>query len=338
MKKTLITLIALSGITIADDYTYIGGQDGWAEEAKNWKNADGALLKDSGLLSSDNSLTPGNNFIIADGQSVKAGGNTGGFAGATVVIQNGGTLKIDETSAVGSSANVTVQGTLSIANNKILGPAQVSVDKGGKIEANGYIGAATITLNAGAVLTTDGDLKLNGTTFNVSESLNLGNTWLDGNDSCGSATFNLGDSGIVNYDTVVYHDTRWKGSITLSANCLEGALTGSGDVLLYERTLVTATAWNAANYDNGGGRLEDLFANHVNGGTITLNGTTLTFASEGFDAGALTAAHVGQYQLVMENNAIKVQYAAYAPIPEPTTATLSLLALAGLAARRRRNK
>lgn len=54
-----------------------------------------------------------------------------------------------------------------------------------------------------------------------------------------------------------------------------------------------------------------------------------------FNEAALTGTDVGQYRFLIEDNALKVQYAAYL-VPEPTTATLSLLALACLAARRRR--
>ena len=56
--------------------------------------------------------------------------------------------------------------------------------------------------------------------------------------------------------------------------------------------------------------------------------------------GELTADMLGQYKLTFETleNGNKIIVANYvtAMTPEPTTATLSLLALCGLAARRRR--
>ena len=356
MKKTLITLLALAGAAAAADYTYVGSNDDWAEEAENWQNSDGNKLAASGFISANSgALTSGNNFIISNGKSVMAGGNTGGFAGATVTVQSGGTLKIDEPGTV-SNANVIVQGTLSVATNKTLGTSTITVEKngkvtadgnigaanisvkeGGQLTANGYIGAATITLGKGAGFTTDGDCKLKGTTFNVVETLTLGNIWLDNNGNTGSATFNLGDTGKVSFGTLAYRvgasdNTKWSGTYTLSANCADGYLSGSGELALFERTLCTFNSFTA-NSGNITTLLDDYFV-----GAITLNGETLQRSETAFDANALTAENVGQYTFYIDNNKnLKVQYAAYTQsIPEPTTATLSLLALCGLAARRRR--
>ncbi|MBQ8899952.1 MAG: PEP-CTERM sorting domain-containing protein, partial [Akkermansia sp.] len=100
------------------------------------------------------------------------------------------------------------------------------------------------------------------------------------------------------------------------------------------------------------------------GGTMTdTNGLTLTSAREGNvtlhaweaapteenpnagdytgaiytnDSLEATAANYGKYLLGADKKGIYVQYVKADIVPEPTTATLSLLALAGLAARRRR--
>lgn len=337
MKKTLITLLALAGAAAAAEYTYVGSNDDWAETANNWQNSDGNKLATSGFINANGgALTSGNSFIISNGKTVKAGGNTGGFAGATVTVQSGGTLKIDEAGTV-SGANVIVQGTLSVASNKTLGASTITVEQGGKLIVDGFIGAATITLGKGAGFTTDGDLKLNGTTFNVTEALTLGNIWLDNNGSTGSATFNLGDSGVLNFGTLAYRvgdadRTKWSGTYTFSANCADGYLSGTGEITLFERTLCTFKGFTANSGDITT-LLDDYFV-----GAITLNGETLQRSETAFDANALTAENVGQYTFYIDNNKnLKVQYAAYTQsIPEPTTATLSLLALAGLAARRRR--
>ena len=66
--------------------------------------------------------------------------------------------------------------------------------------------------------------------------------------------------------------------------------------------------------------------------TITVNQTT--FATNTLTA---TAEDYGKYFLSVDNKGVYVSYVkATNNIPEPATATLSLLALAGLCARRRR--
>lgn len=67
-------------------------------------------------------------------------------------------------------------------------------------------------------------------------------------------------------------------------------------------------------------------------GTLAYNGSTADITlGETFDVKAITATFDGDGSYVAHLNDIKLEV-----IPEPTTATLSLLALAGLAARRRR--
>ncbi len=345
MKKTFIALLALAGVAAAENYSYEGSTDDWAEEAENWHDGQSNLLGSSGFLSdSDNSgKVSGSTFTIGNGKSAKAGGHTGGFNGATINIEEGGTLKVDHNNAIGANATVNVSGNLVVNSNKVLGPATVKVSGTGAMNVNGHIGAANITLDKGATFTTDGDLKLNGTTFTLEETLNLGNVWLDGNANTGNATFNLGESGIVAFGTLSYrvgaNDTaRWTGTYTLSANSNEGyGYTLSDDeVGLFTRTLMTF-----ADFTANSGDLSTLLE-QIEGGEITLLDGTMMTQREGnaaFDGTALTGADVGQYRFVIEDmiegKALKVQYAAYL-VPEPTTATLSLLALAGLAARRRR--
>ena len=168
----------------------------------------------------------------------------------------------------------------------------------------------------------------------------------DDNGNSGHITFNLKDNGIVAYNDIYFKTAEgaqsgWGGTLTLSANCSVGLLEGSG-LNLHTRDLVT---FNSLNNNAGYGSKEALLANYINGGSITLNGEELTYSATGFDSASLNAEDVGKYTFILTDNAIRLQYVAYSQaatvpetpaIPEPTTATLSLLALCGLAARRRR--
>lgn len=370
MKKTFIAFLALAGVAAAADYTYVGIVDGWAETATNWEDADGNSLGSSRLLNdpANSGKISGSTFTIADTQSVKAGHNTGGFNGATVNIEQGGTLKIDNASAVyGKDTKVNVSGKLVVNSGKTLGTtgdegaATVNVLDGGVLESIGriektkvvvtsggelkvgtdtHIGAANITLKQGATFTGHDDLKLKDTTFTLEETLTLGTMYLDANTNTGSATFNL-----MNGEAKVALGALWLNSdgwgsndtYTFSADCsMSGGFgyTLSDDAVgLYTRDLMTYASFNS-----GVGSTEADFLSHIRGGEFTLlNGIKMTQreGNAAFDEAALTAADVGQYRFLIEGNTLKVQYAAYL-VPEPTTATLSLLALAGLAARRRR--
>lgn len=74
-----------------------------------------------------------------------------------------------------------------------------------------------------------------------------------------------------------------------------------------------------------------------------MNGITLSFSSVEFDQASVTSAYVFTPELTLteEETLLLAEEAGWAKlglaVPEPTTATLSLLALVGLAARRRRH-
>ena len=293
MRKAFIILVSLGSVASADTFSYTGANGGLFGDKGNWTNAETGLLMGSS----------GTYFEAADA------GNTFKINGEVTVSVNSKAQKLE-----GAIVEIGNNSTLSIAGGTSLG-------------------AATITVKDGGSLTLGNDVKVKGAVINTNSAVTIGNTWFDDNANCGDITFNLSDHGLVNYGTVTYRSSgtnAWSGKLTLSANCLEGALTGNGEVKLFERTLVAATGWTCKS-----GSMEELLANHVEGGSITLNSTELTCASVAFDTDALTADNVGQYRFIFDDNKIKVQYVAY-EVPEPATATLSLLALVGLAARRRR--
>ena len=64
------------------------------------------------------------------------------------------------------------------------------------------------------------------------------------------------------------------------------------------------------------------------------DGSALTKASGLMEGNA--ADYQGQYYLYTQNGDVKVQYVVAGAVPEPATATLSLLGLAALMLRRRR--
>ncbi|MGN0809875.1 MAG: PEP-CTERM sorting domain-containing protein [Akkermansia muciniphila] len=294
MRKAFIILVSLGSVASADTFSYTGANGGLFSDKGNWTNEEtGQLMGSSGT--SFDVADASNTFRINGEVTVAVNSNAQKLEGAIVEIGNNSTLSIDGRTS---------------------------------------LGAATITVKDGGSLTLGFDVKVKGAVINTNSAVTIGNTWFDASSECGDITFNLSDHGLVNYGTVTYRsagNSAWSGSLTLSANCLEGALTGNGEVKLFERTLVAATGWTPKD----GSTIEELLANHVEGGSITLNSTELTCASVAFDTNALTADNVGQYRFIFDDNKIKVQYVAY-EVPEPATATLSLLALVGLAARRRR--
>ncbi len=309
MKKTLITLLALAGVVNAETYYYVGGE--WAEVETNWQSESGANPKENTNGWTDTGT--GNTFIIGDGKTAKSGSNMT-FANTTLEIQDGGKLTVEDPTTF---KNTTVE-----------------IQNGGAVtvSAEAKFNGVTIDIADGGVFTTSnsgGGIKLKDTTINTNSALSLHRLTFNNDSNMGDITFNLDKEGKISVANT-YVMSGYTSSITLSAILQDGYLSGSGDIVLEERVLVD---FGTRVTSNGTGDELSALLSRVKGGTFTLNGEALTLGT--FDAAALTAGDVGKYKLVMDGSAVKVQYAAYS-VPEPTTATLSLLALAGLAARRRR--
>ena len=129
----------------------------------------------------------------------------------------------------------------------------------------------------------------------------------------------------------------WQGSTNLSD--LNGDATGTGwdnvasAGLVYSFGATSGTAVSFTLIDNDGNMLVNSYvlAGDLKSGSAGKAALT-------FDDSVLTSYYFNEYMGGNEANmqALSATVATTAPIPEPTTATLSLLALAGLAARRRR--
>ena len=164
-----------------------------------------------------------------------------------------------------------------------------------------FQGPSDVVVDSGSTfnLTVDGDFK-DGSEFTVNGTLNLDAT--GDNEWSQEHVFTLGNNGSL----TIANANNCGSSVTLKAQ-----LNGDEAGVIYTRTLLTYDNASLTNveFDFGQGWKD------VEGGEIT---------------------GVNQYKIANTATGIEVSYMAVAPIPEPTTATLSLLALAGLAARRRR--
>ena len=114
-----------------------------------------------------------------------------------------------------------------------------------------------------------------------------------------------------------------------------GLVSNYGSVYSYDDISVGTDGWfmNSGSHDG------------IAGYTVTITGnakadtTVLTFEKAGKNTVTMninSMLDANDFNIGEKISASNVSFTATAPIPEPTTATLSLLALAGLAARRRR--
>ena len=137
--------------------------------------------------------------------------------------------------------------------------------------------------------------------------------------------------------TTNWNSVQWQGDTNLSDLNGDAAGTGWDNVasagLVYSFGATSGTAVSFTLIDNDGNMLINSY--------VTAGGLKSASAGEAaltFDDSVLTSYYFNEYMGGKEADlkALSATVATTAPIPEPTTATLSLLALAGLAARRRR--
>ncbi len=198
----------------------------------------------------------------------------------------------------------------------------------------GIVVDGSMTLGGGDWGSAEHRQTLSGVSISVNGTLTLKSciTGLDtftlDADSMIGGTYNVGSSGIE------------KLRITLTdSSAVAADLSEAG---FYEKQL-TGTMWNAEKIKSA----ELIIDGYANGGLIFQNsegkyyskaewindGSDVTYSGEISELAAETAYTVAK----VSGSSIQGLYAhVFASVPEPSTATLSLLALAGLAARRRR--
>ena len=168
------------------------------------------------------------------------------------------------------------------------------------VKMQGASNGFTIGDGSSLTLNVSGAYKDNTFTYNVADtgSLTINLQSPSGVNANGLSVFNVGTGGSVTLTAV--------GSVTLGGGTVNATLADAGDGYIVTRELISLS--------------------NVSFETYTYN------FGEGWTAvDEITGAN--QYKIERTATGISVSYMA---VPEPTTATLSLLALAGLAARRRR--
>lgn len=344
MKKTLITLLALAGISCAAEttsktYVYTGDSNAWLDVAANWKDTatNTALSGGDGNGNLTAAQTAKNTFTV-DGGTVK-GGKMCHFTDATLDIKSNAKVSITGAQTPWTNAKVKVASGSSLtydAQGIRLTGTNIEIASGGSLKINKKVlfDGATLTAHGSdvSITSTVEDIKLKNFTLNLlSGKLAFGKTWFDGGSNSDGINFTLGEGASVSFSESSL-STGWNTTITLSTSFSKGYVqNGTGDVILGEQVLIDFGSIG----DNASTLNSYLTSGLFAGESIKADGSTLELGS--FDATALSAEDVGKYQFVIDGSKLKVQYAAYSQsIPEPTTAALSLLALAGLAARRRR--
>lgn len=301
MKKTIITLIALAGTAFAADVTWTGAAgDGKWSNSGNW----------SGLREGSSVPVAGDKIVIDNGDSVSS--DSYDYASGTankwtnnstaVIVKNGSSLTLGKPTTWRGDrydANFTIEELCSVSVAKTFLGANNSIY--GTLYIGGELspGVGTTSIDfgkSGSIQFLDGS---NNRMEGNSRTLTL-SAVLDTGVNGAGATYTLETRYLIMGDSDGDFNPGAYGSLTLSG----GLITGTNNL-----TLTSA-----------------LTSNPVLNGNNKYTSATLT----------ATEADYGKYILGCDGSGIYVQYVKADIIPEPTTATLSLLALAGLAARRRR--
>ena len=298
MKKTLITLMTLAGVAVAANVSWVGtANDGNWETATNWSG----------------------NVVPSAGDKITISGAT-----ATVTFDKNakGDYYNNETVLnVQNSAVVTLGTKAANASRPNANPifrAQFNIDETSKVVADTPFLCGTNNI------------------FGKLEVLNV----CDPAENC---TINFGERGIITYASGSSNSVEGNDrTFTIGAVLNTGILSDDATYTLETRYLIQGIK-GANNFNPGwwdpltlaGGRITG-----TNNLTLTsaLDSNPVLTETNKYTTASLTATadDFGKYILGCNASGIYVQYVKSSVVPEPTTATLSLLALAGLAARRRR--
>ncbi len=258
--------------------------------------------------------------------------NLNGSMAVDEVAQTAGTINVAKNASM-SADSVSVGGVFEVKDGGTLTAGSITVTEGGKLVNNGTISGASA-----AMLTADDDSMLiviaGGSMENYGQTDKAilvqdgGVLTLGDGASVGAVTMEQGGDISISGTAVTGALTLTGGTITFT----EGALleiTDGMNVTITDAVTIEVKLSDAAleNVMNGG--YYDLFKvseGDTSAVTTVLNGATVSFVSTS-NADNRVDAVVQQ-----DGGSVKIETL----VPEPTTATLSLLALAALAARRRR--
>ena len=301
MKKTIITLLALAGVAAAADVTWTGaaGDGNWSN-AENWSG----LRDDSSVPVAGDKITVANgDTVSSDAYDYASGAANKWTDGNTVItVKNGSTLTLGKPT---SWRGDRYDASFIIEEGSAVYVAKSFLQANNSIYGTLYIGGE---FSPGASITSI-DFGQNGSI----QFLEGSNNRMEGN----NRTLTLGavlDTGVNGAGATYTLETRYLimgdsdgdfnpgayGTLTLAG----GNIMGTGDMVL----------------------------------TSAMTENPVLTGNSKYTSGSLTATveDYGKYILGCDASGIYVQYVKADIIPEPATATLSLLALAGLAARRRR--
>ncbi|XBD73944.1 PEP-CTERM sorting domain-containing protein [Akkermansia massiliensis] len=241
--------------------------------------------------------TEGNTYELGNAGNWSNGiPSRGNGQGPDVIFNNAGTVNVN-----GAMVDTSDGGGITVTGN-----SNVTVG-GTRYTGNVTVGSGS-TLNLGQVDFKSSDITLDGT-------LNLTVCGIDPGGNGARLVFGIG--GIMNVNQKIWGASSFSVSGLLA--------TTSTDLTVGESQFVTRTLVTSAGFDGGSISLGDFTAE---------DGSALTKASGLMEGNA--ADYQGQYYLYTENGDVKVQYVVAGAVPEPATATLSLLGLAALMLRRRR--
>ncbi|MEG2248132.1 MAG: PEP-CTERM sorting domain-containing protein [Akkermansia sp.] len=184
-----------------------------------------------------------------------------------------------------------------------------------------------LTIGSGSIVSWQGtgaDVSVN--TINLSGKLTSTSDWKMGWSK--NTTINYGSITGNNLIDLSASDGMWPNGKTLTLN---GVLTlASGSATYYELFAYGAISSHHDNVDF------NFNTTGISVDSLTQQGTKLTQATQGTTYDNLQE---GQFSVINDNHHVKVIYKDFAgaAIPEPTTVTLSLLGLATLMLRRRRD-
>ena len=304
MKKTIIALMAVVSVAHAD-YVWSGPNDITTD---GWKNKDNWTLT-GGSAWNDGTNGPGiknsnmwDKIVISGASSSGAIGNEGEF------FVEGWTLKME----LKDSSNLTFDRV-----NKFQGGCEITIDSTSALTFNTFYNG-----NDGGVIT-----------LNNAGEFNLGYSWRQQGGS--GFAMNLYDTGVVNL-----FQQNGNGNNRARVASVEAQLVSTLPGI-QTRNLITlegnrmdfSHVWiDDPNSEDPNATIEGAYETTTYKFT-DVNGKEMT-AVNSMDA--LLTATAPAYYVTKSNSGISVSYTYGLNVPEPTTATLSLLALAGLAARRRR--